>query len=122
MERLSDAELERMHASVNRLRAAVVDARWDIDRPVTAAFNNVARITGSPMPLRMMADLHEQSRSYRALLEDRMARPTPIREGEHLDDMWRAVAARDVATVRRLHRVHLEKVAEWVVGQLPESA
>lgn len=121
IEKLKDADLERMHASIARLRTAMVDSRWDMDRAIVAAFNNLARVTRSPMLLRMIADLHHQSRSYRALLEDLLAGSTGIREAEHLEEMWCAVAARDVAGARRLHRTHIEQLGEWVLERLPDG-
>jgi DNA-binding GntR family transcriptional regulator len=122
MERLSDADLERMHTSVTRLRSAIVDSRWDVDRAVSTAFNGIARVTRSPMLLRMISDLHHESRSYRALLEDLLAASTSVREADHLEEMWRAVASRDVAAACRLHRTHIELLGEWVVERLPETA
>ncbi len=121
VERLSDADLERMHISVVRLRTSIVDSRWDVDRAVTAAFNGLARVTRSPMLLRMIADLHHDSRSYRALLEDLLAASTSVREAEHLEQMWDAVAARDVSAACRLHRTHVELLAAWVLERLPET-
>jgi len=122
MQRLSDADLERMHSSVMRLRTAIVDSRWDVDRAVSTAFNGLARVTRSPMLLRMISDLHHESRSYRALLEDLLAASTSVREADHLEEMWRAVAARDVAAACRLHRTHIELLGEWVLERLPETA
>lgn len=121
VERLSDADLKRMHASIVRLRTAIVDSRWDMDRAVSAAFNTVARVTRSPMLLRMIADLHHDSRSYRALLEDLLDVSTSIREADHLEELWQAMAARDVAGACRLHRTHIERLGEWVLERLPEG-
>lgn len=122
IERLSDAELERMHTSVTRLRTVIVDGHWDVDRAVNAAFNGLARVTRSPMLLRMISDLHHDSRSYRALLEDLLATSTSVHEADHLEQMWHAVEARDVAAACRLHRTHIERLAEWVLERLPETA
>lgn len=121
VERLSDADLARMRASIARLRTAIVDSRWETDRAVFAAFNSLARVTRSPMVLRMIADLHHESRSYRALLEDLLAASTSVREADHLEEMWHAIAARDVAGVCRLHRTHIEKLGEWVLERLPDG-
>ncbi|MBO0706636.1 MAG: GntR family transcriptional regulator [Candidatus Dormibacteraeota bacterium] len=121
VERLSDADLERMRASIVRLRTAIVDSRWDMDRAVTTAFNTLARVTRSPMLLRMISDLHHESRSYRALLEDLLGASTNIREADHLEEMWRAVAARDVTAACRLHRTHIELLGEWVLERLPNG-
>ncbi len=120
--RLSDADLQRMGASILRLRTAIVDSRWDMDRAVSTAFNSLGRVTRSPMVLRMIAELHHESRSYRALLEDLLAASTSIREANHLEEMWRAVAARDVAAACRLHRNHIERLGEWVLERLPEAS
>ncbi|MBO0707122.1 MAG: GntR family transcriptional regulator, partial [Candidatus Dormibacteraeota bacterium] len=122
IERLGDADLERMRASIIRLRTAIVDSRWDMDRAVTTAFNTLARVTRSPMLLRMISDLHHESRSYRALLEDLLVASTNIREADHLEEMWRAVAARDVTAACRLHRTHIELLGEWVLERLPNGA
>lgn len=122
IQRLSDADLVRMQASIGRLRTAIVDSRWDMDRAVSTAFNSLARVTRSPMLLRMIADLHHESRSYRALLEDLLAASTSVREADHLEEMWRAVAARDVAGACRLHRHHIERLAAWVLERLPEGS
>lgn len=122
IERLGDADLERMRASILRLRTAIVDSRWDMDRAVTTAFNTLARVTRSPMLLRMISDLHHESRSYRALLEDLLVASTNIREADHLEEMWRAVAARDVTAACRLHRTHIELLGEWVLERLPNGA
>lgn len=121
IERLSDADLERMHASVMRLRTAIVDSRWDVDRAVTTAFNGLSRVTRSPLLLRMVSDLHHDSRSYRALVEDLLAASTSVREADHLEQMWRAVAARDVGAACRLHRAHIEVLAAWVLERLPDT-
>lgn len=121
IQKLSNGDLERMRVSIVRLRTAIVDSRWDMDRAVSTAFNSVARVTRSPMLLRMIADLHHESRSYRALLEDLLAASTSIREADHLEEMWRAVAARDVDGACRLHRTHIERLGEWVLERLPET-
>lgn len=121
VERLSDADLARMRASIARLRTAIVDSRWETDRAVFAAFNSLARVTRFPMVLRMISDLHHESRSYRALLEDLLAASTSVREADHLEEMGRAIAARDVAGVCRLHRTHIEHLREWVLERLPED-
>jgi DNA-binding GntR family transcriptional regulator len=121
MERLSDTDLERMHTSVMRLRTAIVDSRWDVDRAVNTAFNGLARVTRSPMLLRMISDLHHDSRSYRALVEELLVASTSVREADHLEQMWQAVAARDVTAACRLHRSHIELLGAWVVERLPDS-
>lgn len=121
IEKLSDADLERMHASIARLRTSIVEGHWDMDRAIGTAFNNLARVTRSPMLLRMISDLHQASRSYRALLEDLLAGSTSVREADHLEEMWHAVAARDVAATCRLHRAHIEQLTEWVLERLPND-
>jgi DNA-binding GntR family transcriptional regulator len=121
IERLGDVDLERMHSSVIRLRTEIVDSRWDVDRAVTTAFNGLARVTRSPLLLRMISDLHHDSRSYRALVEDLLAASTSVHEADHLEQMWRAVAARDVAGACRLHRTHIEVLGAWVIERLPDS-
>lgn len=121
IEKLSNIDLERMRVSIIRLRTAIVDSRWDMDRAVSTAFNSLARVTRSPMLLRMISDLHHESRSYRALLEDLLAASTNVREADHLEDMWRAVAVRDVEGACRLHSTHIERLGEWVLERLPET-
>ena len=122
IQKLSNVDLERMRVSIVRLRTAIVDSRWDMDRAVSAAFNSLARVTRSPMLLRMISDLHHESRSYRALLEDLLAASTSVREADHLEEMWRAVAVRDVVAACRLHRDHIERLGEWVLERLPEPS
>lgn len=122
MERLSDADLDRIHGFFIRLRNAIREGRWDIDRAERVAFKGLARITGWPMLVRMVSDLNHDIRSCRLLLADLLATPAAVREGDHLDGLWQAVRSRDVATVHRLHRTTIERRAAWVLERLPESA
>lgn len=121
MERLDEPDLERLYEAMVRLRAAIVDSRWQIDRADTSAFNRLARAIRSPMLLRMIAGLHYDSRSFQALLADLRPSSSAAAEGDHLEEMRRALISRDVATACRLHRAHIERRAAWVTERLPET-
>ena len=122
IQRLSDADLELMRDSVTKLRTAIVDGGWDVDRAASTTFNGLARMTQCSMLLRMISDLQHDSRRYRALLEDPHSTPISARESDHLDEMWGAVLSRDVDTARRLHRTAVEMLGSWVLERLPESS
>lgn len=121
IERLSDADLDRIQGVFIRLRNAIREGRWDADRAETVAFNGLARIIRWPMLVRMASDLNHDLSSSRLLLGDLLAMPSAVREGDHTDELWHLVRTRDTSAVHRLLRTHLERRAAWVLERLPES-
>lgn len=121
MERLSSADLDRIQGFFNRLRTAIRERHWDIDRVETIAFNGLARTVRWPMLVRMVSDLNHDLAGCQLLLGDLLATSNGVGEGEHLDDLWRAVRSGDAPTVQHLLRTHLERRAAWVLEHLPDT-
>ncbi|MGH7921255.1 MAG: sulfur carrier protein ThiS [Candidatus Dormibacteraceae bacterium] len=120
--RLTGRDLQRLRALATALRAEPRDRDQELDQTLPAFHGLLNRAAGRPLLLRMINDLLDASRGYRALLAYCAGGEACAGLIADYEGICEALGERDQAQAGRLLRDHLERAERRLVEALGPAA